>query len=314
MRRRWRQNSFPLAATAALVSACLLLAASGCGAKREVILYTSQDQQFAEPALQQFTRETGIRVRAVFDSEAVKTAALANRLLAETNHPQCDVWWSNEEMRTRQLALRGVFRTTNGWASFGFRSRRIVVNTNQLAWTDVPASIVEFTNARWRGRLALAYPLFGTTAAQFAALRQRWGAERWQQWCRALAANKPMLVDGNSVVVKLVGRGEAAIGLTDSDDVVAGQRERLPIASAPLTGETLLIPNSVAVIRGAPHPAEADALFTFLQSSNVAELLNAAGAIDSTNIASRPHLRVDMDAAARDLEVTMAELKQIFLR
>ena len=32
---------------------------------------------------------------------------------------------------------------------------------------------------------------------------------------RALVANEAKLVDGNSVVVKLVGRGEAAIGLTD---------------------------------------------------------------------------------------------------
>ena len=62
-------------------------------------------------------------------------------------------------------------------------------------------------------------------------LRQRWGEANWLAWCRALVANEAKLVDGNSVVVKLVGRGEAAIGLTDSDDILAGQREGLPVAA-----------------------------------------------------------------------------------
>src|SRR5205085_730602 len=85
------------------------------GSGKTVVLYTSQDQDFAEPVLKQFTRETGIRVQSVFDSEAVKTVALANRLLAEANHPQCDIWWSNEELRTRQLAARGEQTVSRRW-------------------------------------------------------------------------------------------------------------------------------------------------------------------------------------------------------
>ena len=116
-----------------------------------------------------------------------------------------------------------VFRETNGWAAVGYRSRRIVINTNRLSLAAAPHSLLELTNETWRGKVALAYPQFGTTATHFHALRQHWGDERWQAWCRALAANKPLLVDGNSVVVKMVGRGEAWIGLTDSDDIAAGQ-------------------------------------------------------------------------------------------
>ena len=139
------------------------------------------------------SKQTGIKVRAVYDSEAVKTVGLANRLLAERSHPQCDVFWGNEELRTRQLAAQDVFRETNGWAAFGYRSRRIVINTNQLSLAAAPRSLLELTNDAWRGKVALAYPQFGTTATHFHALRQHWGDERWQAWCRALAANKPLL-------------------------------------------------------------------------------------------------------------------------
>src|SRR6266699_1146864 len=54
-----------------------------------VVVYASQDQVYAEPILKAFEKESGTRVRAVYDSEAVKTVAIANRLIAERDHPQC---------------------------------------------------------------------------------------------------------------------------------------------------------------------------------------------------------------------------------
>ena len=145
---------------------------------RSVVAYCAQDQTYAGPVFREFQRQTGIKVRAVYDSEAVKTVGLANRLLAERRHPQCDVFWGNEELRTRQLAAAGVFRETNGWGAFGYRSRRIVINTNRLSLAAAPRSLLELTNEAWRGKVALAYPQFGTTATYFHALRQAWGDAR----------------------------------------------------------------------------------------------------------------------------------------
>src|SRR5438093_6100142 len=238
--------------------------------RQGVVIYTSQDQVYAEPILQECERQTGIEVRAVYDSEAVKTVGLVNRLIAERDHPQCDIFWNNEELRTRQLAAIGVFEK---WAAAGQRSRRIAVNTNKVSLAAAPRSLTELTNETWRGKVALAYPLFGTTAAHFLALRQLWGDATWQNWCRALRANKPFLVDGNSVVAKLVGKGEAWIGLTDSDDIAAEQRNGAPVAAAPLTEESLLIPNTVAVTRNSPHPEAAQKLFDYLQQPEVVQRL-----------------------------------------
>jgi iron(III) transport system substrate-binding protein len=335
-----------------------LLAASTVGwfkreTKAEVVIYAAQDQVYAEPILREFEKETGIKVKAIYDSEAVKTVGLANRLLAERSHPQCDVFWGNEEMRTRQLAVQGVFRETNGWAAFGYRSRRIVINTNfvserrpparlddkteqKRAGSEIgaPTSLLELTNEIWRGKVALGFPQFGTTATHFHALKQLWGETAWLTWCRALAANKPFIVDGNSVVVKFVGRGEAWIGLTDSDDVFAGQRG-MPIVALPLTpalspsegerenapgrpstrGEMLLIPNTVAVIRNAPNPANAGKLFEYLQRREVAEKLVAANALENTTYTTDAiTINPDWNTLLRDLETTTKQLNEIFLR
>ena len=94
-------RSWPISIFLVLLAVVLVC---GCQRKEErtVVIYTSQDQVYAEPILQEFGRLTGVKVRAVYDSEAVKTVGLANRLLAERSHPQCDVFWNNEELRTRQ--------------------------------------------------------------------------------------------------------------------------------------------------------------------------------------------------------------------
>ncbi len=321
---------------AAVVFSLLL---SACGrVSNQVVIYAAQDQVYAEPILREFEQEAGLKVKAVYDSEAVKTVGLANRLLAERDHPQCDVFWGNEEMRTRQLAAQDVFRETNGWAALGYRSRRIVINTNfisigsrrgndadqtspaqnpppHVGGYDAPRSLLELTNEIWRGKVALAFPQFGTTATHFHALKQLWSEEYWLAWCRALAANKPFIVDGNSVVVKQVARGEAWIGLTDSDDIAAGQREGLPIAALPLTEETLLIPNTVAVIRKAPHPGNAQKLFEYLQRRDVVEKLARANALESATAATdTTTLKPNWDALLSDLETTTKQLNEIFLR
>jgi iron(III) transport system substrate-binding protein len=291
-----------------------LLTACSPSDRAEVVVYAAQDQVYAEPILQEFSRQTGIRVRPVFDSEAVKTVGLANRLLAERTRPQADVFWGNEELRTRQLAAQGVFESSRGVASFGFRTRRLIVNTNLLPLAQAPRSLVELTNPIWRGKVALAYPMFGTTATHFLVLRQHWGAARWAAWCRALQANQPFLVDGNSVVVQFVGRGEALVGLTDSDDVAAGQRHGLPVAAAPLTAETLLIPNTVAIVRDAPHPREAEQLVRFLQQPQIARRLVAARALEGAEANAQAGLNVDWAALLHDLDQASAALRSMFLR
>ena len=64
------------------------------GGDREVVIYTSVDQVFSEPILNGFEKAKGIKVKAVYDVEASKTAGLVNRLIAEKDRPKCDVFWN----------------------------------------------------------------------------------------------------------------------------------------------------------------------------------------------------------------------------
>lgn len=312
--RRWRW-----AGSGALAGFCVaaqFLVACRRASGPEVVVYCAQDQVYAEPLFARFTGETGIRVRPLYDSEAVKTVGLANRLLAERAHPQADVFWGNEELRTRQLAAQDVFQPTNGWVALGYRSRRIVVNTNLVSLPQAPRSLHDLTNHQWRGKVALAYPLFGTTATHFLALRQHWGGPRWEAWCRALAANQPLVVDGNSVAARLVGKGEAWVGLTDSDDIAVVRAEGAPVMALPLDGESLLIPNTLAITRGAAQATSAQALVEWLRRPEVLQLLVATNAIEGASVSAvtTGTLQPDWAKLLTELSAGTATLKEVFLR
>ena len=287
---------------------------SGCPMRSpHVVVYTSQDQVYSEQILAEFTRETGIQVRAVYDSEAVKTVGLANRLLAERENPQCDVWWSNEELRTRQLAGEGVFDAAVPWKPFGFRSRKLVVNTNLISLADAPRSLKELTGEPWRGRVAMAYPMFGTTSVHMLALRQLWGVDDWRKWCEQIQANEAMVVDGNSVVVRLVGAGEAAIGLTDFDDIAAGRKNGLPIAAVEIE-ETLFVPNTVALVKGARNKVRAQRLMDYLSSPKTVDRLVEVNALEGDVATNGQPDFPDWNGVLRDLETGTKELSAVFLR
>jgi len=295
-----------------------LLLGAGCGRSgSEVVVYAAQDRVFAEPILAEFERVTGIRPRALYDSETTKTVGLANRLIAESGRPQADLWWSNEEMRTRQLASRRVLEPD--WKTLGGRRRVLVVRTNsELARAMGGAvSLATLTNAAWNGRVAMAYPVFGSTTTHFLMLREQWGEAAWKTWCEALAANRPLVVDGNSVVVRLVGRGDADVGLTDSDDVAFGRREGLQVVAIPLPDQDgAWLPNTVACVTGARHRDSASALAEFLAGPWVTARLMEEGAIDPDNGHASPRVlnKEQWSALLAGMDASLEWLRETFVR
>src|SRR5881396_3747385 len=93
-----------------LVSFALIPILTSCrpASSRTVTVYVSEDQVFSEPILKDFERETGITVNAVFDTEEAKSTGVMNRLLAEKNNPQADVYWANEPVRADVLRQEGI--------------------------------------------------------------------------------------------------------------------------------------------------------------------------------------------------------------
>jgi iron(III) transport system substrate-binding protein len=264
-----------------------------------------------------FEHQTGIRVGAVGDTEQTKTTGLANRLRAERNRPQADVFWSSEVFNTINLAEEGVldgyepgaapgwpegFRDAHHrWYGFAARARVIVYAPDRVAPPDRPQTWMDLTRPVFKDRIVMADPRFGTTGGHLAAMKVYWsrvvGSAYYDAFLMGLAANGVRLLpSGNAGVVQAVADGEADLGLTDTDDVWAARARGLdvdliyprhhvdPDAAG---GGTLLIPNTVARVKGGPHPRAACRLIDFLLSEQVERMLAESV---SHNIPLRPGL------------------------
>jgi len=254
----------------------------------EVVIYTSLDQVYSEPILREFQARTGIDVKAVYDVEASKTTGLVNRLIAEKDRPRADVFWNSEVGRTLVLKDKGVlapyrsasaedipaqFKDADGyWTGFAARARVLVYNKDLLATSDLPHSIFDLTEPAWRGKLTMGYPLFGTTATHVAAWYAVLGAERTEAYLRGLKANAVLIVDGNAMTRDVVVGGEVPLGFTDTDDAYVAVQAGKPVGMLFPDKDglgTLMIPNTVALVGGAPHPEEARRLIDYLLSREV---------------------------------------------
>ncbi len=274
----------------------LVLSITGCERGPQVVVYTSHDRNLSEPILDAFTEETGIRVKTVYDTEASKTTGLFNRLLAEKDKPRADVFWNNEVARTIALKNEDVleryispsaegldprYRDPQGyWTGFAARARVFIVNTERATEDEMPAGLDDFSDPRWKGQAAIADPHFGTTGTHFAALVSTWSSDPFRHWLQRLRDNEVAVLPGNAQVKDKVARGKYVWGLTDTDDANGAILDGKPVRMVfPDQGEhgrgTLLIPNTVALVKGGPNPEHGKKLIDFLLSAQVEAKLAA---------------------------------------
>lgn len=273
-----------IAVAAALVGT-LAISVTGCSSKqRTVVVYVSEDQVFSEPILRDFERESGIRVKPVFDTEEAKSTGVMNRLLAEKNNPQADVYWANEPVRADALKQRGVstayvspsaegipdqFKDTDHyWTGFSARARLLLVNARS---TIKPASVMAYTDPSANGRAAIANPLFGTTTDYVAALFSIWGDERARTFMNDMKKNGVKITTSNGESTDLVAAGKVDFSLVDSDDAVNTKKQGKPVEKIYPDQDSngigvLILPNAAALIKGGPHPENGKKLIDYLLS------------------------------------------------
>lgn len=266
------------------VAAVVAVTVSACS-RREgnvVVVYVSHDQVFSEPILKDFERDTGITVKPVYDTEETKSAGVMNRLIAEKDHPQADVYWANEPIRAEVLRQRGVtapyrspsadgipdqFREPDGyWTGFSARARILIV---PKTLTDKPTSILAYTDPYFRGKSVIANPLFGTTTAHVAALFETWGDAQAKAFLEAMQSNKVKIASSNGDSAEQVAAGSFELALVDSDDVYSRQQQGQPVEGIypdQREGELgcFIVPNAVMLIQGGAHADAGKKLIDYL--------------------------------------------------
>jgi iron(III) transport system substrate-binding protein len=306
---------------------------------QSVVVYVSHDEVFSEPILKDFEKETGIRVRAVYDTEETKSTGAMNRLIAEKNNPQADVYWANEPIRAEVLrqqhiaapylspnadGIPATFRDPQGyWTGFAARARVLIVHQDESL---KPSSVFDYADPRWRGKAIIANPLFGTTTDQIAALFVLLGDERARAFMQGLHENAVKLSPSNGDSADLVARGQFVFSLVDSDDVVNRLNQHEPVTLVyPDQGVDgigcLIVPNAAVLVAGAPHQEAGRRLIDYLLSKETERKLAFSDAAQiplHSGVVTPPQIRpiesikitkVDYAAVAAKLQAIQPFLK-----
>jgi iron(III) transport system substrate-binding protein len=304
----------------------LLLALSGCsGGRDEVVVYAALDREFSEPILNDFTSETGISVVAEYDIESTKSVGKTQQIMAETNRPRCDVFWNNEILNTLRLEEKGLlavyrspsaesypenFKSPKGtWHGFAGRARVLLVNTKIVPEAERPKSIYDLADTKWKGKIGIAKPLFGTTATHAACLFAALGDEKAKEFFQSLKKNEIRIQGGNKQVAVAVGNGQLAFGLTDTDDAVIELERGAPVVIVYPDREkkqlgTLFIPNTLCIIKGGPHEVNARKLVDYLLSPEVEEKLAIGPSAQiPLSTATKAKLRVETPQTVHAMQV-----------
>ena len=333
----------------ALLSWPLLAIALGlfgsCADDADVVIYCALDQVDSEPILKEFERRTGLKVRAEFDIEAHKTVGLVRRIREEREYPRCDVFWNNEIAHTVSLAKDGFLASYDSpsaagipesfrdperrWTGFAARARVFIVNTDLMDPADV-SGMWDLVDEKWAGNCGMARPLTGTTLTHMTALFVKLGEERALEYLTRIKDGNVNLTSGNATLMRLVSDGEFAWGWTDTDDYNRARIKGKPVAMVfPDAGAddigTLFIPNTIAILKDAPHPDAAQQLLDYLLSAEVeAKLASFDGAQIPLHesLQNEPHalpleqmkaMEIDYAEVGAQIDERFESLREMFL-
>lgn len=189
-------------------------------------IYSGRNEELIGELIKQYQDQTGVTINVKYGD----TAELAATILEEGDNSPADLFFAQDAGALGALAkedrlaalpdelLTKVderFRSPEGeWIGVSGRARVVVFNTKTLTETDMPESIMGFTDPKWKGRLGWA-PTNGSFQAFVTALRVLKGEDQARQWLEGIKANEPKVYDGNSAVVKAVGAGEIDAGFVN---------------------------------------------------------------------------------------------------
>jgi iron(III) transport system substrate-binding protein len=248
------------------VLALAALALAGCGGGDDegsgggtLTVYSGREEEIVAPLFDRFEEQTGIEVEVRYADSAELAATIAE----EGDNSPADVFFGQDPGSLGALNDRFTdlpedvldrvdeqFRGGEKWVGTSGRTRVIVYNTDALQEDEVPDSVFDLTDPKWKGKIGIA-PTNASFQAFVTAMRLDVGEERTREWLEGVRANEPRFYEKNTPVVEAAAAGEIELGLVNHYYlylVRAEQGADAPIENHYLPGDD---PGALVTVAGA---------------------------------------------------------------
>lgn len=272
-----------------LLTLSLLLALLSCGSSptkqsKSLLIYTPHGQDLLKDFVARYKQvhpEVDVQFLDMGSREVLE------RLRAERNRPQADLWWGAAHTTFQAAAeenLLAQYRPT--WADKVPESARdpqdrwygtyetpevIVYNSELVSAEDAPKDWDDVLDPRWRDKVLIRNPIPSDT------MRAILGAMIWRsyketnspaggyEWLRRLDANVHEYTADGTLLMQKLARGEGLISLWDMPDVrLFREKKNLNVSYVIPKSGTPVVTDGIAIVRGCQHEEEARRFYEFV--------------------------------------------------
>ena len=291
-----------------LISTTLILLATACGgadrfeidglaaeihpgecaekSDERVTIYSGRKENLIDPVLRAFECATGVNVEVRWG----KSAELAMLINEEGNQSPADVFLSQSPGPVSFLEAKGFLATlpqttlnqvtpqnrsdAETWVGFSGRKRVLVYNIDELDPSDLPSSVFELTDAKWRGQVAIP-ATNGSFMDWFTVFRNYHGDDVATEWLKGMVDNDARYYPNNRSIVEAASRGEIKVGLVNhyynyQESAAGGSKHRAQNHDFDDNDiGSLLIITAATILNSTENASNAQALVDYLLSSSV---------------------------------------------
>jgi iron(III) transport system substrate-binding protein len=209
-----------------VLAACCAALADGCGGgpgHSTITLYNGQHAELTSSLAAAFEKATGVKVQIRTNDSAV----LADQIIQEGDVSPADVYISENSPELMELQRRGLLAQlpqfilsqapggddspTGNWVGMALRVSSLVYDPARVSRSQLPASILDFAQPQWKGKIAIAPtdsdfpPLVGAVIATH-------GEAAARDWLAGLKRNARIYQDEEAIVAA-VNRGDVSSGV-----------------------------------------------------------------------------------------------------
>jgi len=194
----------------------------------------------------------------------------------------------------------------------------ILMNTELVKPADMPKSLDDLLDPKWQSKISMPDPSRHASTATFLWNLQKFKGDKWMDFVRSLAKQKPLLVESYSSVPNAIVRGEAALGISYLQYV---PQTKGPIGFAPID-QVLADPSDAAISAKAVNPNAARLLIDYLCSSegqkkiaDTHEFVLSPGVYPAIKGADRimANMQLLEDPSKEQLQKLLSEFRRLFV-
>ncbi|MBY8871163.1 iron ABC transporter substrate-binding protein [Micromonospora sp. PLK6-60] len=224
--------------TATLAAGLLSFGLAACGSggtenadpgkpgDKTITVYSGRNEQLVKPLLDRFSEQTGITVKTRYAT----TAQLAAQLVEEGDRSPADAFFAQDAGALGAVTKRNMFaplpaeavakvpqtyRSRGGeWVGVSARSRVLAYHADSVPAAELPKSVFELTDPKWKGKIGVA-PTNASFQAFVTAIKVQHGEAKAKEFLTGLAANEPQIRENNIKIVEDVHAGTVPVGLVN---------------------------------------------------------------------------------------------------